>query len=273
MRYLRIVTILIFIAACALLGWTFYTLSSQDVVAPRIVDTVGELHLKVSDDAAMLLEGLSATDDRAGDLTNRILIERTSRFSQPGVCQVSYVVFDNSENFCRYQRTVVYDDYVSPRLQLEQPLMYRMGEQITIMDRIRLYDSIDGDITHALKLEASNVMADTSGVYEIELSATNNYGDSIYAKIPLNIGLYSADAPKIGLKEYLVYTKAGANFDPLAYVESVQDREGQSIPLDQIKVINQVDLSKPGGGQICYEVTDQRGVVGVTSLIVIVEET
>ena len=272
MRYLRIVTILIFLAACALLCWTLYTLSSQDTVAPQITDTVGELHLKVSDDASLLLKGLTAKDDRDGDLTDRILVERTSRFSQPGVCQVSYVVFDNSENFCRYQRTVVYDDYVSPKLQLEQPLMYRMGEQISIMDRIRLYDSIDGDITHALKLESSNVPDNTTGVYEIELSATNNFGDSIYARIPLNIVVYSVDAPKIGLTEYLVYTKAGAAFDPLAYVESVQDREGQSISKDEIKVISQVDLSKPGGGQICYEVTDQRGVVGVTYLTVIVEE-
>ena len=226
----------------------------------------------MSDDASLLLEGLTASDDRDGDLTDRILVERVSRFSEPGVCQVSYVVFDNSDNFCRYQRTVVYDDYISPRLQLEQPLMYRMGEQIAIMDRLRLYDSIDGDITHTLKLESSNVPADTTGVYEIEISATNNFGDSIYARIPLNIGLYSADAPKIVLKEYLVYTKAGATFNPLTYVESVQDNEGQSISRNQIKVISQVDLSKPGGGQICFEVTDQRGVVGVTYLTVIVEE-
>lgn len=272
MRYLRIVTTLIFAAACALLCWTLYTLFSQDAVAPQIVDTVGEIHLKVADDASLLLEGLTATDDRDGDLTDRILVERTSRFSEPGVCQVSYVVFDNSGNFCRYQRTAVYDDYVSPKLQLEAPLMFRMGEQISIMDRIRLYDSIDGDITHALKLESSNVPDNATGVFEIELSATNNYGDSISARIPLNIGVYSANAPQIALKEYLVYTKVGADFDPLTYVESVQDKEGRSISKDQIKVISQVDLSKPGGGQICYEVTDQRGVLGVTYLVVIAEE-
>ena len=272
MRYLRIITVLIFAAACALLCWTLYTLSARDTVAPEIVDSVGELHLSVTDDASRLLEGLSATDDRDGGLTDRILVERTSRFSEPGVCQVRYVVFDESGNFCRYQRTVVYDDYVSPRLQLEQPLMYRMGEQIAIMDRIRLHDSIDGDITHALKLESSNVPADITGVFEIELSATNQHGDSIYARIPLNIVTYSADAPKIELTEYLTYTKAGADFDPLAYVTSVQDRGGQSIPTDQIHVISQVDLSTPGGGQICYEVADQRGVVGVTYLTVIVEE-
>ena len=272
MRYLRIVTILIFVAACGLLGWTLYQVSLMDIVAPQIVDSVGELHLQVSAEDGALLQGLTATDDRDGDLTDRIMVERISRFSQPGVCQVSYVVFDSGNNFSRYQRTVVYDDYVSPRVQLQQPLMYRLGEQIAIMDRIRLYDCLDGDITYALKLESSNVPEDTVGVYEIELRATNHYGDEIYAKIPLNIGTYSADAPQVQLTEYLAYTQAGEEFSPLDYVESVTDRTGASIPADQLKVISQVDLSKPGGGQICFEATDERGVTGVAYLTVIVED-
>lgn len=273
MRYLRIVTILIFAAACALFCWTCYSLLQRDAVAPKIADSVGDLHVQVSDDADALMQGLTATDDRDGDLTDRILVERISRFSQPGACQVSYVVFDNSNNFCRYRRNVVYDDYVSPRLQLEQPLMYRLGENITIMDRIRLYDCLDGDITYVLKLESSNVSSDTAGVYEIELHATNNYGDEIYAKVPLNIGVYASDGPQIQLKQYLAYAKAGEEFSPLSFVEFVKDKNGASIPLDRVKVLNQVDLSSPGGGQVCFEVTDDRGVTGITYLTVIVEES
>ncbi len=272
MRYLRIVTITIFVVACAVLCWLLYSVAGRDSVKPQITDSVGNLHLKVSDDSQLLMTGLTATDDRDGDLTDRILVERISRFSVPGVCQVSYVVFDNENNFCRYQRTVTYDDYVSPRLQLEGALMYRMGEQISILDRIHLYDCLDGDITHKLKLESSNVLDNTIGVYEIELYATNNYGDNIYARIPLNIGVYSADAPQIRLKQYLAYTKVGEEFYPLAYVESVNDINETPIPIDYIKVITQVDLSKAGGGQICYEVTDQKGVTGITYLTVIVEE-
>lgn len=272
MRYLRVITILIFVVACAVLCWTLYTVNSQDTIAPVITDSVGDLHLLVSDGAPLLTQGLTAADDRDGDLTDRILVERISRFSHPGVCQVSYVVFDHSNNFCRYQRTVTYDDYTPPRLHLEQPLMYRMGEQISILDRFRLYDCLDGDITYALKLESSNVPDDTIGVYEIELYASNNYGDSIYAKIPLNIGLYSADAPRIRLKQYLAYTKAGEAFSPLSYVEAVEDIAGTLIPKEQVKVTTMVDTTTPGYGQICFEVTDQRGVTGMTYLTVIVEE-
>ena len=128
MRYLRLATIFIFIVACAVLCWTLYSLSLQDTTAPQITDSVGDLHLSVTEDPDALLSGLTAADDRDGDLTDRILVERISRFSEPGVCQVDYVVFDGSNNFCRYQRTVTYDDYTSPRLELEKPLLYRQGE-------------------------------------------------------------------------------------------------------------------------------------------------
>lgn len=272
MRYLRIVTILIFVAACALLGWTLYTLQQQDTVAPQIADAVGDISLSVSDDADKLLQGLTATDDRDGDVTDRILVERVSRFSEPGVCQVSYVVFDSNNNFCRYQRKVVYEDYVSPRLELEQPLMFRLGEAVSIIDRIRLTDCLEGDISHVLKLETSNVADDAAGIYEIEIRASNSYGDEIYAKIPVNIGVYAADGPKIQLKQNLAYAKVGEDFSPLSYVESITDRNGTAIPVDQVKVFSQVDLSKPGGGQYCLEVTDERGVTGITYLTVVVEE-
>lgn len=273
MRYLRIATILIFVVACALLCWTLYTLQQQDTVAPKIADAVGDLHLSVSDDADKLMQGLTATDDRDGDLTDRILVERVSRFSEPGVCQVSYVVFDSNHNFCRYQRKVVYEDYVSPRLQLEEPLLFRLGETISLTDRIRLNDCLEGDISHALKLETSNIADDAAGVYEIEIRASNSYGDEVYAKIPVNIGVYASDGPKIQLKQYLVYVKIGEEFSPSSYVESITDRNGTEISVDQVKIFSQVDLTKPGGGQVCFEVTDGRGVTGITYLTVVVEES
>lgn len=273
MRHLRMITVLIFVMACAVLCWTLYTVAGQDTVPPVITDSVGDLHLRVSQSESMLTQGLTATDDRDGDLTDRILVERVSRFSQPGVCQVSYVVFDSNHNFCRYQRTVTYDDYMPPRLHLELPLMYRRGEQISILDRLKLYDCLDGDITHALKLESSNVPDNAAGVFEIELHATSSHGDSMYVKIPLNIGVYSADAPQIKLRQYLTYIKAGQIFSPLSYVEEVKDVTGALIPKDQIKVTTMVDTTTPGFGQICYEVTDARGVTGMVYLAVIVEES
>ena len=204
MRFLRILIVVIFLIACVVLFFTLKTVSERDTVIPEISDSLGTLHLSVEDDDALLLQGLTARDDRDGDLTDRIIVERISRFSEPGVCLVSYVVFDSSNNFCRYERDVIYEDYQPPRLQLSKPLLYRAGESITVMDRLRLRDCLDGDISHKLKLESSNVPDSTVGIYEIELRATSDHGDTVYAKLPLNISDYSPTAPKFTLQEYLV---------------------------------------------------------------------
>ena len=272
MRYLRIFTIVFFLGACSLFGWTLHVVSQQDTANPEISDSIGELHLQVSEDPSSLLKGLTASDNKDGDLTEQIMVERHSRFIEPGVCNVSYVVFDHSSNFCRYERTVIYDDYQPPRLHLDMPLLYRTGETIFLLDRFRLYDCIDGDITHKLKLESSNVADGEEGIYEIELRATNNYGDNVYAKVPINIADYSANAPLITLTQYLVYTKVGQAVDPLTYVKSVVNSEGAPMSVSDIRFISQVDLSKSGGGQIRLEVTDDKGITGVTYLTVIVEE-
>ena len=272
MRYLRIITIAIFLVACTVLGWTLHSVSQRDTVAPQIQDAEGTLHLKAGDDSALLLRGLTAWDDRDGDLTHRIIVERVSRFSTAGVCRVSYVVFDNSRNFVRYSREVIFDDYQPPRLRLDKPLMYYAGESITVMDRLHLEDCLDGDITHKLKLESSTVSESVVGIYEVEVRATSNYGDEVYAKVPLNITEYSAGTPQITLTEYLVYLKVGTKFNPLSIVESVTDHAGNHIPLSELKVVSQVDMSKPGGGQIRLEATDDRGITGITYLTVIVEE-
>lgn len=272
MRVLRIVIVIIFLLSCAVGGVTLYDVYTRDTVCPVISDSVGELHLKVSENKELLFEGLTASDDVDGDLTDKIMLERVSRFSEPGVCNVSYVVFDKSNNIGKYERTVVYDGYESPRFTLKAPLLYGAGESIMLLDRFGLYDCLDGDISHKIKIESSNVTDSTAGIYEIELRASNNYGDEVYIKVPLNIIEYSADVPQIILKEYLAYTEVGKAVDPLEYVDEVLASDGTPLSVTQIKTVSQVDVSKIGGGQIKLEVTDSKGKTGFTYLTVIVED-
>lgn len=272
MRYLRIGTLIAFVAALVLLGYTGYRVSLKDVTAPVIEDSIGELHINSRQDEAALLQGLTATDDRDGDITDRILVERISHFTQSGSCKVSYVVFDSSNLVGRYERTVVYDDYTLPRLSLEKPLVYYEGNEITFMDRLRLTHVLEGDISHKLRLEASNVDPSEVGVYEIQVRARTAYGEEVYARLPLNVITYSAEAPIINLKQNLVYVKLGEPFDAKDYVLDVKDCNKNDIDINAVFVYRQVDLEKPGYGQVRMEVTDQWGHRGITYLTVIVEE-
>lgn len=259
-------------AALVLLGYTCYVVWTRDTTAPVITDSVGELHLENTQDSHALLQGLSATDDRDGDLTDQILVERLSRFIEPGVCNVSYVVFDSNNNICQYERRVVFDNYTPPVITLSKPLLYYQGSEITFMDRFQLIHALEGDISHKLKLEASNVDPDEVGIYEVQLSAVTAYGEKVYARFPLNVVSYSAQAPMIELTQNLVYVKQGEPFDPKVYVSSITDSNKNDIDISVVHVFSQVDTSKPGYGQVRMEVNDEFGNKGVTFLTVIVEE-
>lgn len=275
MRYLRLVICLTFLVSLGVLGKTLLAVKQQDRVAPVIVSQEGdtELHLSVADPGEELLRGLVATDNRDGDLTEKIMVERSSRFlDEPGESRVSYVVFDKAGNVGRFDRKVIYDDYIAPRFGLKEPLLYRLGEVIRLTDRITLTDPLEGDLSHKIKIESYNVPEGEAGTFEIELSATGTYGQTVRARVPLNVLEYSSDLPKIRLKEYLVYTPVGERVDAADFVDQLLDRDGQELCIEDLRVIEQVDVSKPGGGQIRLELMGKDGLCGISYLTVIVEE-
>ena len=272
MRYLRLGTILVFVVACMLTGWTVYQDVVKDQTPPKIVDDLGPISVSVADPEEALLQGLTATDDRDGDLTDKIIVERISRFTDYCVVNVDYVVFDKAGNLGRYTRTVTYEDYASPQLHLESPLLYRVGEDIAIMDKLKLVDCLGGDITNKLKIQTSNINESQAGQYEFTASAITDMGDEVFVRLPVNIQSYDANAPVIELSEYLVYTKAGESFSPTDYIAGVKDMNGFAISVSEVFIFCQVDLEQPGGGQYRMEVIDGNGRKGYAFLSVIVTE-
>ena len=258
--------------ACILTGWTVYQDLTMDRTSPEIIDTLGPIAVSVADSEDALLRGLVASDNKDGDLTDQIIIERISNFIEYGVVSVDYVVFDQACNLCRYTRTVTYEDYASPMLHLEGPLVYRVGEDIAIMDKLKLVDCLGGDITHKLKIQSSNVNESQVGQYEFTASAVTDMGDEVFVRLPVNIMSYDESAPTIELSQYLVYTKAGEKFTPLDYVVSVKDKDGFTIEISAVFIFCQVNLDQPGAGQYRLEVFDGYGRKGYAFLTVIVTE-
>lgn len=272
MRYLRLGTILALIVMLILTGWTVSQELRKDTTPPVFSDPLEEIHISISDDPSAMLAQLSATDDRDGDLTDHIRIERISRFGDHNQVDVSFVVFDNARNMSRHYRTVYYDDYTPPRFSLAEPLVYNEGATVGVMDRLKLYDVLEGDISYKVKLEDANVNDSQSGMYEVTLRAVTDHGVDVAVRVPLNVLKYDALAPKITLSDYLVYVKKGADFEPSQYITDVRDCNGFPIDFKLVFVYSQVDTTKAGGGQVRYETTDGLGRKGYTYLTVIVEE-
>ena len=272
MRSLRLGTIFVFVVLCILTGWTVYLDYTVDRTPPEIVDNLGPISVSVADPEDALLQGLTASDNRDGDLTDKIIVERISSFAEHGVVSVDYVVFDQAGNLNRYTRTVTYEDYASPRLHLKSPLLYQVGEDIAIMDKLKLVDCQGNDITHRLKIQTSNVNDSQVGQYEFTASAVTDMGDEVFVRLPVNIMSYDANAPIIELSEYLAYTKVGEPFSPTDYITGVKDMNGFTIHISEVFIFSQVNLDQPGGGQYRMEVIDGNGRKGYAFLSVIVTE-
>ena len=100
----------------------------------------------------------------------------------------------------------------------------------------------------------------------------NSYGDSVKYQLPINLVRHNCDQERIQLKEYLIYLKKGQELSPENYIKKVVNRTGEVEGLENIKITREVDLTKSGTGQICYELREGDEVVYATYLTVIVTE-
>ena len=118
-------------AAAAVIGggaYYKYSKDTEDVTPPDIrLETEG-ITLSVSDPRMRLLEGVTAVDDHDGDVTDKIQINDVRLIrSEPGRLsefEVSYVVFDTSNNMAYRTRQLTYSDYVAPRFTITSPLRF-----------------------------------------------------------------------------------------------------------------------------------------------------
>lgn len=160
---------------------------NSDRVSPVITSNNEWLKLSVKDDPSELMKGLTAQDNKDGDLTDEIMIGNKSKFISPGVCEVTYLVFDSSNNVGRYERKAEYTDYRSPEISVEEPLVFEVGSTIFILERLKVTDSIEGDISDRLKIMSSDVDNTEEGEYTVGVEVTNSFGDTVKEELKVQV--------------------------------------------------------------------------------------
>ena len=98
MRIIRIGTIVIFLMSGIFFFIGTLVSSKKDTIPPVITAESQELHVSAGSDPKELMKGLTAQDDRDGNLTEEILIGTISPFEKKGVSTIEYLVFDKSNN-------------------------------------------------------------------------------------------------------------------------------------------------------------------------------
>ena len=251
MKILERVTVIVFVAVLAVfIGVKAYTRMAVDTTPPQISCDTDTIDISVSDPESVLLQGVTARDDRDGDLTGSILIRGVTNLLSGNTARVSYVVFDSANNMATCQRTIRYTDYEKPRFALSQPLIYPEGGPVMVLDKLSAADSAREDISDNISIVSQNIDIYTAGQYFLTAQVSNSQGDIESVVLPVIIT--SAKKQLVELKEYLVYLDQGASFNSGSYVSSVKDSAGAAYDPSHLSVEGQVDTSVPGTYYVSY---------------------
>ena len=193
---------------------------------------------------------MTASDAKDGDLTGQIIVSGVSKLISNNTAKVSYMVFDMAGNMASATRYVVYSDYHRPRFMLTTPLVYSLGETVSITGRLQAQDAVDGDITSSIRVLSSDIISSTEGVYNLTLQVINSLGDTAQVTLPVTIRAEADGDSAVKLRRYLVYAGLGDDFEPRNYIESASAGSVSDVRID-----SNVDTQSAGCYLVTYTVT------------------
>ena len=275
MRTLK--TILCIATALSVLAFAlaiYYTQFYKDVVPPEIRMDADVITVSAADGDEALLRGVTATDNRDGDITGAVLVDGVSQLTGPNAARVRYIVFDAAENAATASRTVVYSDYEAPRVSILQPLTYNVGDTIALRGRVIARDCLEGNITDRIRISSKDLSNRAAGVYHLTIWVMNKLGDVSTVTVPVIVREDDPAVPVVELKSYLTYLTRGEEFDPKAYFQSYYDSADSRARnyYDHLEVSGEVDTDTPGTYEVTYSATNSDGLTGQAILTVVVEE-
>lgn len=272
MKLLRTVVLVIF-AAVSVIFVEYYlkNVRTEDKTYPII--TVDSELIEVRPDVKdeVLLKGVTAYDEKDGDLTDKIIVESISKFIEPGVCKISYAVCDNDNHVASVTRKIKYKKYRSPRFTLFEPLIFGVGERVNLSAIVGATDSIDGDISNNVIVTSSDYKSGQVGIFHVDMKASNSKGDIVTLRAPMVVEEKVPSAPVIELEDNIVYTKLNKKLNLDKYVSEVLNADGNVINNPQIKIKSEIKYNEEGAYSVYYSCTDSQGRVGRTLLTVVVE--
>ena len=229
MKKVRIVIVILFIEALGVflfLRWR--ERKNSDYTPPVISAETDKLEASVNVTDEELLRGMSAVDNRDGDVSSTLVVASRTKFIRKDTVKVNYAAFDRDSNVGSYVRELTYTDYVPPRFSISGPLCFiesNSRDNAQILRNITATDCIDGDITSQIMVNLGEIRTIGEGVSAqmVNLQVSNRSGDTSILDVLVRFEEYNIfNQQKPHLSEYLVYTRAGEPApDFLSYTDGV----------------------------------------------------
>ncbi len=265
-----LVAVLTVVTVVAFAGVYFKEKVTSDKTLPVIKIEEGVLEVKSSAKDEDLLKGVTAYDEKDGDLTDRVLVESIGKFTEIGCCKVNYAVSDSDNHVVTAQRRIRYTDYTAPKFKMNKPLIFSVYKDLNVVGIVGAYDCLDGDISKNVIISSPDFEQSKEGTYTLRATVMNSKGDTSEIELPMLVEKGGREAPEVELKEYLVYIEKGKKPDWKKYITGTFDSMGIEAKLD-IKIETDFKADKPGIYNVDYYSTDEHGYVGHTRLIAVVK--
>lgn len=115
----------------------------------------------------------------------------------------------------------------------------------------------------------SNMVSTYSvGAYPLVLEVSNSCGDTAQLSLWVRY-LDKENTVTVNLSRYIVYLQQGQSFDPMSYVTSVTDKNGNVLNSELVQVQGTVDLETAGTYSLVYSYDDgeQSGQTAITLVV------
>ena len=268
MKRIKIFTLILFCcSAVAFAGCKLYERVMTDHQAPVISGGEEPLQISVADTEDKLLEGMTAEDDRDGDVTDSLVVQEISGFDEENQRTVTYAAVDRSGNVGYSSRTITYTDYQAPVFAMSSPLRFPMGTSFNICEGLTASSSLDGDLTSNIKYTLDRTVSNSAaGTYQAEFRVMDSAGRTSYLTTEIEVYDPTAERINVTLNTYLLYLKVNDPFDPAGYYAGA-DRG------DTLEIQSTVNTASAGTYYVDYIVSDaQSQSSGKSRMVVVVSE-
>lgn len=227
---------MLFLACAALLAGNVVVYIGEDRNGPEISVPQEEITYVAGTDTSALLNGVTAQDNRDGDVTDTVTIESIIPNADQTGASVVYVAKDSKNNVTKETRTIVYStdaNQAAAQAAAEQAAADQAAQDQAAAEQVAQGDAAG---------ESAQTTDDGAAQNEAAIAAL------------------SAESPRFYLTQYSVEVERGADLNELSYVQEISDDKDSRDELYQgIQISGEVDTNTPGEYTLEYHVVDSDG--------------
>lgn len=289
MRRVRVTIFIVFVlSVIAFVAYNVFSRMVEDNEPPVITCDSDTISVSVEDDESALLKGVTAEDNRDGDLTDSVRVASMTNFTEPGKRTVTYAVFDSANLAATYTRNLEYTDYTSPEIHLSAPLRFTLDEteEMNVAENMTAEDCLDGDITSQIRATFNDsTYAYQTGNYNLTVQVSNSASDTCSVNLVATITDPSDTDEREKyypvLSDYIVYTDVGKSVDLESLITGFE-RNGTEYLFEEteedylpggrgdVEISGDVDYETAGSYTVDYTFTKEDGAAATTKLAVVV---